>query len=266
MTLAAGEVWVVVEGERNRALLWELDARSGKRLASYTIGKTGPDFGAVAARRQVVYAAAGEHVMRVDLAHPSQAARAALPGDAAAMTAGSGSVWVATIGRRDAVTRFAASPLAARTRIPLTFQPVALQTALGSVWLASTAGLWRIEGKRLFPAPVAMALPAGLATANARLWLLQQDDQIASVDPSGRVRARIRLPFSPGSFAVSGRRIWVTDNCGCATGRLALLDLASGRRTTIRLGRTPVAVAAASETAWVASFGDRTLWRVSERG
>jgi DNA-binding beta-propeller fold protein YncE len=246
-----------------RAELVRIDRKTGKRLAAFTIGRAGPDFGAAASSGAFVWAAAGNHVIRVDANSPGAVKRAALPGEVAAVTVGHGGAWVATIGQgQDTVTRLDPSTLAVRAHIRVTMQPVALEAWLGVVWLASTDGLWRIDpaNDHLVPAPVAVAMPVRLALAGNRLWVIEQDRLVIGVDRTGHIRAGIVLPFAPGAVAATPGRIWVTDNCGCRTGKLALLDARTHRLLADRpIGETPVDVAADRSGAWVATFADRTV-------
>ena len=270
VTLAGGSVWVVEETSGMRAVLVRLDATTGKRLTAFTIGRTGPDFGAAAASGHFVWAAAGDHVIRVDTTRPGVVRRTALPGEAAAVTIGFGSAWVATIGQQhDAITRLDASTLAMQARVPLTIQPVALGAGLGSVWVASTGGLWKIDptSNRLISAPVPVAVPVRLAVSGNRVWLIEQDRFIIAVDRAGRVRARIALPFAPGAVAATPGRIWVTDDCGCRAGTLALVDARTHRLLGERkIGETPVDVAAGRDGAWIATFGDSSVSHINTTG
>lgn len=112
------------------------------------------------------------------------------------------------------------------------------------------------------PASVAVPLPVGLAVSDHRVWVAEQDERVMSLDAAGDVRARTRLPFSPDRIAVTAGRIWLTNNCGCASGKLALIDRRTGQTRSIRIGETPVALTATATTAWAATFGDSALWRV----
>jgi streptogramin lyase len=266
ITASHGSVWVVEETGGMRAELVRIDPTTGKRVATILIGRTGPDFGAAAAGGAFVWAAAGNHVIRVDATHANAVKRAVLPGEAATLTLGPGSVWLASIGeQRNMITRLDPATLAVRARIPLTFQPVALAAGLGSVWLASPSGLWRIDptNDHIVPAPDPVALPASLAVAANRLWVIEQDRRAASIDRAGRVRTQIALPFSPGALAVTPGRIWVTNNCGCRTGKLAVLDTHTRRLLADRtIGETPVDVAPDRGSVWVATFADETVSHV----
>jgi DNA-binding beta-propeller fold protein YncE len=263
VTASHGSVWVVEETSGLRAELVRLDPTTGKRSATFLIGRTGPDFGAAASSGAFVWAAAGDHVIRVDATQANAVRRARLPGEAATITLGLGSAWVASIGRQhNTITRLDPSTLVVRTQIPLTFQPVAIAAGLGSVWLASSSGLWRIDptNDHVIPAPVPVALPVGLALAETRLWVLEQDRRAVSIDRAGHIRAQITLPFAPGAFAVTPGRIWVTNNCGCRTGELALLNTITHRLLADQpIGETPVDVAADRSGTWIATFGDETV-------
>lgn len=265
VALADGSVWVVEETNGMRASLVRLDPATGERLATFPVGRQGPDFGAVTTRDGVVWAAAGDHVVRVDASRSGAVERATLPGEElAALAAGYGSVWVAGIGvPHDTITRLDASTLAVQARIVAATQPVALAPWLGSVWLATTGGLSKIDpaNNRLVPAPVQVT-PVSLTRAGDRLWVADRYRNAVSIDRSGHA-TWIRLPFAPGAIAVSPGRVWITNNCGCRTGRVALFDARTHRLVDERpIGETPVAVAADRAAAWVASFGDEAIARV----
>lgn len=272
LATAGGSLWVVLEtGAGRQAELVRLDPASGRRMASYPIGRSGPDFGAAAADGGVVYATAGTHVIRVDAQHPGGITRARIPGYGAALAVGYGSVWVASIAQAQAgytLSRLEPRTLARLHAIPLGVQPVALQAGLGSVWLASTSSLWRIDPATNSMRPTSVALypgAAGAALSDGRLWVRPYAMQIAGIDRAGRVRDRIDLPFNPGAIAVSGTNVWVTDNCACVDGRVALIDSRTGRVLGMRhVGETPVAVTTARRGAWVATFADGSVSRVVE--
>jgi len=263
---AGGSVWVVVETRRRGTELWKLDRNSGKRLARFTIGRSGPDFGAIAVGEGVVWAAAGDHLIGVDMSGLCTVRRTSVPGQAATVTSGFGSVWVATIGQqRNLISRLNSATLAVQSRIRIADQPIALHAGMGSVWLATNTSLSSIKpaNDRIVPAAVLPEEPQGLAFSAAHLWLLQRLELVTKIDRGGRGGAQVRLPFSPGSAAVSAARIWVTDNCACMKGTLALIDLQTRRLVgEQRIGETPVGVAADPVEAWVITFGDATLTRV----
>lgn len=265
VAVVGGAVWVVVEDASGKARLWRLDENTGKRVVGYTIGRAGPDVGAVAVSARRVYAAAGEHVLGVGVTGRGPVVRAALPGEAVAVTAVRDDVWVATVGARDVVSRLSSATLAPRGRVRLAAQPTAVQSAFQATWLGTTSGLWRVHASGVNATAAPVAPPIALAAGERRLYVLERPDRVAELDRTGRLRRRIRLPFSAGSFAVAGGHVWATNNCGCRTGKVALLTTTGTQAQTLKVGRTPVAVAADATTAWIASFGDRTLWRVAER-
>ena len=91
VTASHGSVWVVEETSGRRAELMRLDPTTGKRIGTFLIGRTGPDFGTAASSGAFVWAAAGNHVIRVDATRPNAIRRAKLPGEAATITIGLGS-------------------------------------------------------------------------------------------------------------------------------------------------------------------------------
>jgi hypothetical protein len=270
LATADGSVWVVLETSRQRAELVRLNSATGHRIASYPIGRSGPDFGAATADGGVIYATAGNHLIRVDPQHSSGIARINIPGEGAALTVGYGSVWVASIRQAQAhytITRADTLTLAHQSAIPVSVQPVALRAGLGSIWLASTSGLWRISPttNRVRPTGVSWQGPVGSTLSSGRLWIMQRPTLLTGVDYAGRIRNRIDLPFYPGDIAASGRNLWVTNNCGCKKGLVALVDSRTGRVASERqIGETPVAITTDRKGAWVATFGDGSVSHVVE--
>lgn len=267
VTTAAGSLWVVEETANGmRVELTRIDPQSGRRLSSYPIGRTGPDFGAVEAVGHVLWATAGNHVIRVDADNPSAPAeRAAIPGEGDTVTLGFGSVWVAAIGQaHNVIERFNADSLAPQAHIPLDVQPVALRAGLGSLWLATTSGLWRINTttNQLQPTGVAGYL-VGLAVSSNRLWLIQQSIELTALDDHARVLTQLELPFYPGAITGSPQGLWVTNNCGCKRGTVSLIGKQNQTVFTRPIGETPVAITANGSTAWVATFADGTVSRVT---
>jgi hypothetical protein len=264
LALAHSSVWVVVETKTRAAQLWRLDARTGRRSTSAVIGPAGPDIGAVAAAAAGVWAAAGNHVIGLGASRPGRIRRLRVPGTVTGLAAGFGSVWVTTIGaERDDLLRLDPATLAIRARIR-TAGDDAVESALGSVWVAGGGSLARVDPRsdRLVSVLPLSTPGAELAVSARGLWLLEGGSALA-LDRAGRVRRRLALPFAAARIAVSDDRIWAIDNCGCAIGKLTTLELGSGRRlATWAVGATPVAVAADAREAWAASFGSSTLLRV----
>jgi hypothetical protein len=263
LALAHSSVWVVVETETRAAQLWRLDAKTGRRSTSLVIGRAGPDIGAVAATAASVWAAAGNHVIGLDPSRPGRTRRVRVPGTVTGLAAGFGSVWVTTVGsERDFLLRLDPVTLSVRARIR-TAGGDALESALGSVWVAGGGVLARVDPRTdRIAGTLPLAAPvAGLATSPRRLWVLEDDSALA-LDGGGHVRRHLLLPFAAARIAVTGNRLWAIDNCGCAIGQLTTLELRTGRRlATWSVGATPVAVAADGVDVWVASFGSSTLLR-----
>jgi hypothetical protein len=263
LTVAGNAVWVVVETLAHRAQLWQLDARTGRRLRSVAVGPAGPDIGAVSATATRVWAAAGNHIVSVDLARPSRVSRVRVPGTVTSVAVGGGSVWAVVIGPQHVIFKLDPERLVVRARIP-TLGGTAVAVAAGSVWVAGGGSLERVDSfdDRLTDVTPTAGWAVGLAGSPMRIWLLE-GNTASALDRAGRVRRRLRLPFAAASMAFSKSRLWVIDNCGCAIGQVTALDLRSGRQIgDWAVGATPVGVAAGRDRVWVASFGNSTLMSI----
>lgn len=252
-----------------RASLVRIDSTTGTRLAAFSIGRTGPDFGAATASGRIIWAAAGDHLIRVPADHPNQLSRVGLPGEVAALAADQGSVWVATIGAsHNSLIRLDSSSLMTRRRVNLAVQPVAIQRGSSALWLASTGGLWDINPATSQPTPYSaqVALPVDLSSTASSLWVASQDKHLTAIAPSGRIRHRYTLPFSPDALTTTPNRIWLTNNCGCQTGKLALINSNTGKLlATQTIGQTPTAITADHTGVWVATFADESVTHVQPR-
>ncbi|HEX5248001.1 MAG TPA: hypothetical protein VFW41_12830 [Gaiellaceae bacterium] len=266
VTTTPGAVWVVVETQGSQAQLRRLDPSSGRLRFSALIGRAGPDFGAATATGGVVFAAAGDHLIRAAAAAPKRIERTQVAGEAAAIAIGFHSVWVASIGQqRDWITRLNAVTLAVQARIPITVQPVALHAAFGSMWLATTQSLQKLNPATNRPRPTTVLTnnPIGLLIFAGQLWLHQLDDVMTAVAGPRSSGTQLALPFRPSTVAATPTRIWATDNCACMRGTIALLDARTHRLVAERkIGETPVALATDGDVAFVATFNDGTLSRV----
>jgi hypothetical protein len=261
LATAGNAAWVVVETRTGAAQLWRLDARTGRRLRSVVIGPAGPDIGAISVTATRVWAAAGDHVISLDQA--GRVRRIQVPGTVTSLAVGLGSVWAVSVGSQHVILRLDPERLTVRARIA-TLGGAAAAVAAGSVWVAGGGELTRLNpyDDRLTRVLATADGLAGLAVSPQRAWLLEGRTALA-LDRAGRVRRRLRLPFAAASISVANGRLWAIDNCGCAIGRVAELDLRTGRRIAGRaVGETPVAVAAGRDRAWVAGFGDSTLMSI----
>lgn len=265
LTTTSGAVWAVVETQGMKAQLWSLDPSSGRVRFSALLGRAGPDFGAAAEAGGVVFAAAGDHLIRVAVATKT-VKRAPVTGEAAAVASGFRSVWVASIGQQhDWITRMNATTLAVEARIPLAVQPVALRAAFGSVWVATTQSVQKIDPASDRPRSTTVLTnnPIGLVFFGGRLWLYQFDDVMAAIAGPRSSGLQLTLPFRPSAVAVTANGLWATDNCACMRGTIALLDAHTHRLVAERkIGETPVALATAGTVAYVATLNDGTLSRV----
>jgi len=266
VTTTVGAVWVVVETQGSQAQLRRLDPSSGRLRFSALIGRAGPDFGAASNANGIVFAAAGDHIVRAPAVAPRRVERALVAGEAAAIAIGFHSVWVASIGQqRDWITRLNAVTLAVEARIPISVQPVARRAAFGSMWLATTQSLQKLNPatNRLRPTTVLTNNPIGLLFFAGQLWLYQLDDVMTAVAGPRSSGTQLALPFRPSAVAATPTQIWATDNCACMRGTIALLDARTHRLVAERkIGETPVALATDGDVAFVATFNDGTLSRV----
>lgn len=126
----------------------------------------------------------------------------------------------------------------------------------------AVAGTLRVAG-----APVAMAWDA----AHARLWVAaagadgRDGRLLALAGGTARVASVLELGFIPRALRIAGGGLWIAGRDG-GGGVLARLDLASGQRRRMRLGRDPVALATSpAGTMLVADAGDRALYLVDAR-
>jgi hypothetical protein len=260
IAIAGGAVWVVVETQAHAAQLWQLDARTGRRLRSLVIGPAGPDIGAVSATATRIWAAAGDHIIDVDLTQPARVRRIRVPGTVTSIAVGFGSVWAVAIGPQHFIVKLDPEGPVVRARIP-TLGGAVVAVAAGSVWVAGGGSLARLNPRsdRLTDVLTTAGGAGGMAALPQRIWLLGGSTALA-LDGAGRVRRRVRLPFAAAGMAVSKGRLWAIDNCGCAVGQVTALHLRTGRRIADwAVGATPVAIAAGGDRVWVANFGNSTL-------
>jgi DNA-binding beta-propeller fold protein YncE len=268
LALGGGSLWALAENDSGAVVL-RLDPATGARRALVRVGPAGPDVGALAVARGRVWAVAGSTLLRLDPSLPRSVARATLPGVATAVAVGSNGVWVVTIGQRDLLLYLNPRSLAVVARIVIPVEsdsiegPTPLALAFGSVWIADGETMLRIDpaDKRLSGSSSAAPETRDMTFARRQLWTLA-GGTIRLLDARGRLAGRLGLPFAGGRFAIGGERLWAIDNCGCAHGALAELDLETGRVVATQpTGETPVALAADPNAAWVASFGDETVAR-----
>jgi len=50
---------------------------------------------------------------------------------------------------------------------------------------------------------------------------------VAALDRHGRRIEQLRLPVAGGNMAVTHRRLWIIDNCGCRRGTLLEVNLST---------------------------------------
>jgi ABC-type transport system substrate-binding protein/DNA-binding SARP family transcriptional activator len=192
-----------------------------------------------------------------------------LPGPAAAMATGYGSLWFAIPGRGE-VLRVEPDSSTVSDRIPVGEGPGALAVGGGSVWAAKVPGdaIRRINpdsGTVAQTVPLGSARVAALAFAAGALWVADSvGDALLEVDPaSGAVRRRLPLDVKPTSLVVGDREIWVADYGGAM---IAAVDRRTGQTlATIPVGNGPAALAVDGDAVWIANALDATVSKVGAR-
>jgi streptogramin lyase len=118
------------------------------------------------------------------------------------------------------------------------------------------------------PAPVETArvetgrAPCGLAASGGELWVgVYEAGAVLRLDRTGRVQRRHRVGRHACRIAVDARAAWVTrDNAD----RVVRIDRRTGRLRSIRVD-SPLDVALAFGSLWVASFETGTVTRIDPR-
>ena len=192
-----------------------------------------------------------------------------LRGQASAVAAGMGSLWVAdssgsTIARVDPATGDVVD------RIRIGGEPGAVVVGGGVVWVATTIG-GAIE--RIDPAIAARtqsvrlegASASAIAVDRGALWVADATSRaLVEVDAeTGSVRRALPLDLRPSAVAVGRGLVWVA---GYDEGTVEAIDPASGDAvTTARVGQGPTDVAVVGDAVWVANGLDSTVSRVDPR-
>jgi DNA-binding beta-propeller fold protein YncE len=211
---------------------------------------------------------------RVDSAAPSTAAGrvvgAPLPvGDSpSAVSAGTGSVWVAntreeTVSRIDPKSRRAVGP-----PIAVGEDPVAVAVGAGSVWVANFGDgtVTRIDPRSNRPVgrPIAVGRgPTDLVVGRGRVWVATEVDGIVTLDArTGQPRGTPIRVRSAGSLALAGDILWVADQLD-GTLRAVHTKTRAILVDQIPIGDSPMDLAAGPNELWVSVAGEGALKRVA---
>ena len=190
----------------------------------------------------------------------------ALPGPAADVAVGHGSVWIADPAE-GMVLRVDPASRRVVDRISVEGQPVSVASGSGAVWVAST-----LSGTvaRIDPVTdeVTQTIRLGGAAATdisfgpAGLWVADSTDRalIHLDEDTGEATRTISLDIDPAALVVGAHAIWVADH---DAGVVAQVDLASGGTlATVHVGGGPVALAGSPAAVWVANSLDATVSRI----
>jgi len=265
LAFAYRRLWVVAERPAGPAVVLRIDGASAPAPTIVaSVGRPGPDMGAIAAGNGFLWATAGTRLARISPTPPYRTLRAALPGEASGVAVGAGRVWVATVGARDLLLGLDSRTLRIERRIRLPSAVSRLAFGLGSLWTVDERGVARIDARtgRRTPIGLVGAAPSAIALAGGKAWVYGGPG-IVAVSATGREEWDARLPVHGGAFVIGGSVAWATDDCGCSRGTLVGYD--PRRRhvlARVSTGTTPDAIAATAHAAWVANFESGTLTNV----
>jgi peptide/nickel transport system substrate-binding protein len=101
-----------------------------------------------------------------------------------------------------------------------------------------------------------------VATGHGAVWVVNANEMIARVDPSGeRVVAEVPVGNSPSAIASGAGAVWVTDDSDNTLTRIDP-ESANAVTATTAVGREPTGVAVGHGAVWVANTQDDTVARV----
>ena len=149
-----------------------------------------------------------------------------------------------------------------------------VDAGFGGLWITSATTerlLTRVDldtGRRR-STPLPEGTPVAVVTGDTAVWVGMRGarraafppSRVLRVDPaSGRVVTEVPMPRGVRDLTVGSDAVWVTNTSAPTVTRI---DIASGRRTTIRTGRGPAGVALGGGAAWVANTDESTVSRIS---
>jgi len=117
-------------------------------------------------------------------------------------------------------------------------------------------------------------LPSGIAVGAGSVWVTNADsDTVSQIDPAtNAVAGEFFATEAPGDIAVDPEHLWVIGNTVDVLNRLEIAHLSDEHQGDgehehegLPVGRDPAAVVLTPKDAWVTSFSEGTVWRVSRR-
>ncbi len=273
-TGGAAGTWVLSRGPSARAplavpnSLAAIEIGSDRIAADIPVGNT-PTKVAVGVGSVWVLNSNEQTLSRIDPA--KRAVLRVLPagGRSSDVAVGAGAVWVA--GSEQTLTRIDPdAPLAAGAR-PLSLpgvqnpllssaQPSRVAATADAVWATTTGAVWRIEPNPRRRSVLAVSGCCGpVAIGLGSVWVGSQFAVDRLDLETGRLQARIKLPFTATDIVVGESGVWLTDE---ASDRLWHIDpRLNAVTTTITVGQGPSGVAVGAGAVWVAS-ADGTVSQV----
>ena len=214
LTFDRGTVWVA-HGLLGSVSL--VDAQFGNVASVTPVTRRGvySSAGSVAAGAGAIWAAFGDATLaRLDRATGAVAERTTTDGSPVGVTAGYGSVWIASA-FQSSVQRFSPLSLAAVDRSTVSSRPSAIVAGFGDVWVTSAAA-----------------------------------DLVHRIDiGGGSIRATIEVGDGPSAIAVGGDSVWVANT---ASGTVSRIDPETNTEIEeIEVGQAPAGLVAAGNLIWV---------------
>ena len=214
LTFDRGTVWVA-HGLLGSVSL--VDAQFGNVASVTPVTRRGvySSAGSVAAGAGAIWAAFGDATLaRLDRATGDVAERTTTDGSPVGVTAGYGSVWIASA-FQSSVQRFSPLSLAAVDRSTVSSRPSAIVAGFGDVWVTSAAA-----------------------------------DLVHRIDiGGGSIRATIEVGDGPSAIAVGGDSVWVANT---ASGTVSRIDPETNTEIEeIEVGQAPAGLVAAGNLIWV---------------
>lgn len=192
-----------------------------------------------------------------------------------ALTAGSGSVWVANLEDRT-ITRVGLPTKRIEATVPVGVQVAGLASGSGAIWYSTSGGsLYRIDpsydssstevasGSKLaahnepdigFP-----RLHRPLVVSSGSIWVANPGGYVVRVDPgSGKVIKRIPVGRGPAAIAAGAGAVWVASPLDDEVSRIDPTNAA----TAIAVGHGPSGVAVGGGAVWVTDRYDDAVKRI----
>jgi YVTN family beta-propeller protein len=152
-------------------------------------------------------------------------------------------------------------------QVPVGNQPVAVAVGAGAVWVANRADntVMRIDAEtgRVTDTIRVGRGPSGLTVAAGTVWVANgRDGTVTPIDARTMLPGPpIRVGAGPRGIVATSDGVWVANSLGLSVSHI---DARTLTVTTLPVGESPVALATAGGSVWVAVAGDGTLARIDQ--